>query len=211
MKLLQIGGRFVPVAASAIGSGLQAGIQPADSLAQRGINALAGAGMGAAGEGVARAFGGAAARAGSAGLSLAKREGIALADKLRIPLHLSQVTDSKPLQILASTTKYLPFSGAAKAARTQQGAFNNALAGTFGESGDALTPALMDRAASRLGSGYDKFFATHEVPLDNQALADITDIQARGARDLTPDQQRILGNQVNAYLDAGGNNFRIPG
>lgn len=69
----------------------------------------------------------------------------------------------------------------------------------------------MGRAASRLGSGYDKFFATHEVPLDNQALADITDIQARGARDLTPDQQRILGNQVNAYLDAGGNNFRIPG
>lgn len=133
MKLLQIGGRFVPVAASAIGSGLQAGIQPADSLAQRGINALAGAGMGAAGEGVARAVGGMASRAGSAGLSLAKREGIALADKLGIPLHLSQVTDSRPLQILASTTKYLPFSGAAKAARTQQGAFNNALAGTFGE------------------------------------------------------------------------------
>ncbi|WP_419669928.1 hypothetical protein [Xylella fastidiosa] len=51
----------------------------------------------------------------------------------RIPLHISQITQSTPLRTAASVAKYIPFSGADAAARNQQNAWNKALTRHVGD------------------------------------------------------------------------------
>lgn len=198
LRAAGMAGRAVPLLASAIGSGAFAGAQPADSLGQRALNTGIGFGLGGASEGLARGVAAAAGRSGTAGLSLAKREGIALAQKYGIPLHLSQVTGSKPLQILGSMSKYLPLAGTESADAAQRNAWNNALLSTVNRSGTDLTPGVMADVRSGLGKEYDDYFASHPLALDDGALSDLAAASQRATAELP---QGAAHDQVQAQID----------
>lgn len=111
------------------------------------------------------AFGGGLGLAGSAlgaGLKAATpavSEGlegvVSLAKKHNIPVSLEQVTDSKVLKNVQKISQEMPFSGFDDFKNVQRGSFNSAVAKTFGENSEKITPEIMDKAFTRLGKDFD--------------------------------------------------------
>lgn len=204
-------GAATPYVASALAGGAFAGAQPVTSDQSRGLNAALGAGLGVAGEAIPAGLGALAGKAAPS-ISAAKQAAIDTAQQYGIPLHLSQVTDSKFLQTLGSASKYLPFSGSSSAQAAQQAAFNRALASTIGQQADNLTPAVMDAAKSANSAGYDALFARNNVQLDPNTSQRLGAIWQQAKQDLPPDQSQIVQNQILKYVNAAqDNNGVIPG
>lgn len=204
-------GAASPYVASALAGGAFAGAQPVTADQSRGANAALGAGLGAAGEAVPAALGALAGKAAPT-IGAAKQAAIATAEKYGIPLHLSQATDSKFLQTLASASKYLPFSGTSGAQAAQSASLNRALASTIGQQADELTPAVMSAAKSANSTGYNDLFARNSVQLDPNTSQRLGALWQQAKQDLTPDQANIVQNQILKYVQAAqDNNGVIPG
>jgi hypothetical protein len=210
-KALGLTGRAVPYAVSALAGGGFSGSQPVAPGESRATNAALGFGLGAAGEAVPaglRALSGKAAPA----ISLAKQDAIATAQQYGIPLHLSQVTDSRFLQSIGSAAKYLPFSGTTAADAAQRTAFNRALASIVGQSADDLTPAVMNAARTANSNGYNALFARNTVSFQPQTWQRLGQIARQAQQDLPPDQAQIVVNQIGKFVNAAkSNNGVIPG
>jgi hypothetical protein len=210
-KGLSLAGRAVPYAVSALAGGTFAGAQPVADGESRGLNAALGAGLGAAGEALPGATRFLAGKA-SPTVSAAKQAAIDTAQRYGIPLHLSQVTDSKALQTLGSASKYLPFSGTASAKAAQQGAFNRALSNQIGENAPALSDDVLTSAAQRIGQGYNDLFARTNVKLQPQTVQKLGALWKQANQDLPPDLGRVVQNQITKYFDAAqANGGTIPG
>ena len=210
-KLAGLAGRAIPYATSALTGGAFAGSQPVAPGESRAVNTALGAGLGVVGEAIPaglRALSGKAAPA----VSIAKQDAIATAQKYGIPLHLSQVTDSKALQTLGSASKYLPFSGNTGAQAAQRTAFNRALASTVGQNADDLTPAVMDAARSSNSAGYNALFDRNAVKFQPDTISRLGAIWKQAGQDLPPDQAQVVQNQITKYFEAAqANNGVIPG
>lgn len=204
-------GQAAPYVSAALAGGAFNGAQPVAGDESRGLNTAIGAGLGAVGEAVPSALGSLAGKAAPA-ISAAKQAAIDTAQQYNIPLHLSQVTDSKFLQTLASASKYLPFSGSSSAQAAQNTAFNRALSSTIGQQADDLTPAVMDAAKSANSAGYDALFGRNSVQLDPQTSQRLGAIWQQASQDLPADQQKIVQNQILKYVQAAQDNGgSIPG
>lgn len=90
----------------------------------------------------------------------------AKAKSLGIPVNIAQLGDSKFLQTLNSSIQQMPFTGGAKAASEQRGAFTRAVSRTFGEDTDKVTPDIYASAKSRLGSQFDDLAARNNLNVD---------------------------------------------
>lgn len=210
-KLLGLAGRATPYITSGLAGGAFSGSQPVAHGESRAANAALGTAAGTIGEAIPaglRALSGKAAPA----VSLAKQDAIATAQKYGIPLHLSQVTDSKAIQTLGSASKYLPFSGNASAQAAQRAAFNRALASTVGQTADDLTPDVMNAARASNSAGYNALFDRNTVRLQPQTISRLGAIWKQASQDLPPDQARVVQNQITKYFDAAqANGGVIPG
>lgn len=210
-KGLSLAGRAVPYVTSALAGGAFSGAQPVVGGESRGLNALVGAGLGAVGEAVPEGLRAIAQKAAPP-VSAAKQASIDAAERYGIPLHLSQVTDSKALQTLGSASKYLPFAGNAAAKDAQQVAFNNAIASTVGQTAKRLTPGVLDDAAQQIGNGYNQLFARNTVKIGPQTWAKLGALWNQADSDLTPADAQIVKNQIQKYVDAAqANGGVIPG
>jgi len=159
------------------------------------IGAISGLGGAAAGEGL----GALASRARSA-VDPVKQGAIKLAEKAGIPLHVSQISDSIPVKTMASMAKYLPFSGAGKAAGNQQQAFNRAVGQTFGADAGKLTDDVMRNARRDLGKQYEEIYNRSEVRLTPDALKKLNDAETEVAGRLTTDEAAVIRKQLNRIL-----------
>ena len=195
-------GRFGVAAAQ---GGAFAGAQPVATGETRAGNAAMGAGFGVAGQGVA---------------SVAGRAGKGLSDKLSphvlavyqraqqagIPVHFSQLSDSKFVKTLASAVGYLPFSGSASKAAQQQQAFNSAVGRSFGADDAAnLSDEVMHGVRQRLGASYDDIYSRNVVKADDELLDDLAAIEQSAMRNLPPDERVVVKNQIDDILNAAGN------
>jgi hypothetical protein len=173
------------------------------------VNTATGAGLGAAGTGIAGLLGRYASKAHAAIPEL-KREMIGVADRYGIPLHVSQLTDSLPAKVAASAAKYLPFTGAGKSAQAQQAAFNDALSQTMGNTPGIARPLsddAMRATGQRIGQIYNDVYGRNNVSLAPASLSRMSDVYNRAVSDMTPENAAIVGRQldriINTFADGG--------
>lgn len=210
-KLLGLAGRATPYITSGLAGGAFAGSQPVAPGESRAANAALGTAAGVVGEAIPQGLSMLSGKAAPA-VSLAKQDAIATAQQYGIPLHLSQVTDSKMLQTLGSASKYLPFSGNTAAQAAQRTAFNRALSSTIGQQADDLTPAVMDAARAANSAGYNDLFARNAVQFQPQTISKLGAIWQQATKDLPPDHAQVVHNQISKYFDAAqANGGTIPG
>lgn len=143
-------GKAAPYIGAAVRGGAFAGAQGVGEGESRLGNAAMGATFGAGGQAVAGSLG-AAAKAVKSKVQPEIQKSIELARKAGIPLHVSQVTNSRFAKTVGSVLNQLPFTGAARAQQTQQEAFNRAVARSFGSEATTLSDDAMKAAGDKLG------------------------------------------------------------
>lgn len=107
---------------------------------------------------------------------------------------------NKVAKIAYDAASKVPFTG--NAARQQQlRQFNTAVARTFGEQADAITPEVMSRAKARIGNDFEEVFKNNNILADQKLLDDLTDIQLRATTNLTDAQANDVGKAISAVIN----------
>lgn len=185
-------------------------LQPVMSDAERNRNALVGGGFGAFGGAAGEGLAAIASRARSA-IDPTRSRLMELAKQSGIPLHISQISESVPLKTLASAAKYLPFSGANRAASKQQEAFNRAISRTFGADAGKLTDEVMAAARKRISDGYEQLYARNDVPINPDAVRQLVAVETAAGKRLTKDQAEVVGKQLDMILGEVADSGAITG
>jgi hypothetical protein len=215
-----LGGRLLGVtgglpAQIGMGAASNALISGADTLArggdiqQAGQNALIGGAIG----GAFPAAGAAVGKLGNALLGKTSPEVANLAEaainKYGIPVGPGQITESPMVKFADSVVNKMPFSGGTVSNAQQSAAFNKAVANTFGETADKLTPDVMARARDRIGDVFENVAAKTPVivadPTFDQTMIDaVTNAQMN----LTDQQMgpilRQFDNIIGKFQDGNG-------
>jgi len=197
-------GRAAPYAGAAARGAAFSGAQTVAEDESRAGNTAIGAALGIAGQGVAAGAGRLAAGA-KAQLAPAVQSAIANARSAGIPLHLSQVTNSRFLKTVGSVVNQLPFTGAAKASQRQQEAFNRAVSRGFGEDAASIGDDVLRAARQRIGAVYDDVYSRNNVMLDDAALNKLASIEQSASRNLPRDEAAIVKNQIDDIIEATQN------
>lgn len=204
-------GKAAPYVGAAARSGAFGATQGVGSGESRGGNAAETAAWGAGGQALASGAGILAKNAKQA-LSGPVRESVALAKAAGIPLHLSQVTNSRALKTISSALNYLPLSGANKAGQRQQEGFNKAVGRSFGlKDAPVLSDDVMRKAGDDLGQDYESIFAGKQVKLDAQATRELFALHKSVGDDLEASQAAVVRKQIEKILDQAGQAGEMPG
>lgn len=130
--------------------------------------------------------------------ALAKR-----AEQLGIDIPADRIVNSKPLDAMASTLNYVPFSGRAATEAKMGAQLNQALSRTFGENSSNVTQALR-QAEGKLGGQFDTFLKNNSVAVDQQFVADLADAANKASRELGSDGASIIAKQVDDIVAKAG-------
>lgn len=121
---------------------------------------------------------------------LAKR-----AEELGIKVPVDRIANSKPVNALASSLSYVPFSGRAATEQRMADQLNTALSRTFGQESSNVTGALR-KASGELGSKFDAVLKNNSVKVDQQFLSDLAEASNKAAKELGADGAGIISKQV---------------
>jgi len=117
-----------------------------------------------------------------------------------IPLSRSQVGDSRFNKVLSATVEGIPLSGAGAFQKSQQTAFNKALAKVLGGDADKLSPEFMASAAKNIGQKFDDVLAGQTIKIDDAALTTLANIEDDASRALTGDHFNIVKSNINKLI-----------
>ena len=203
--------KAMPFINSALTSGAFAGAQPIAQGESRLANTAEGAGLGVAGEAVPALLGG-AARYAAPLYTPAKQAALDTAQRFGIPLHLTQVANSKFEKVLGSAARALPMSGAVSADEAQRQAWNRALASTMGEDSGELTQDLVTHAKGVAGNDYDRILGGNQIDMDAPTMDNLAAAQAKAHTELTGEHAALVDKQIDSILNEAANNDGvIPG
>lgn len=124
------------------------------------------------------------------------------AQKLGINIPADRLTNSKPLNAVASSLNYIPFSGRAATEEAFEKQLNKALSRTFGQNTDNVTMGLR-KAADDLGHKFDNTLKSNIVKFDRQLLDDITNTQNQAATELSDQSLQIVNKQIDEIVKKG--------
>lgn len=198
-KVLQGAGALPSMARAAVGGGVfSAATQPVLDEESRLKNAGVGAAFGAAGAGIPAALG----ALGKAGSSVSKetRELALKAQSMGIPVTSAQLSDSRFVKVLFNVVKQMPLNGLSKIGDAQKTGFNRAVARTFGENADAITPEVALRAMNRMRAGFDDVTSRNSLKVDSQMLSDLASIGDDAAKTATSDNSKAVSNLIDEVL-----------
>lgn len=128
-----------------------------------------------------------------------------------IPLTRSQIGDSRFNQSLASVAEKMPLSGGVQFRENQQTAFNRAVASTFGENADKVTPEVIDSAYKKIGAKFDQVHNGLEVKVNDDILNQLSAIEDDAKHSVTGDHFKIVQNNINKFLNDIDENGVVPG
>jgi len=131
------------------------------------------------------------------------------AKDLGIDIPADRLVDSKPLNALASSLNYVPFSGRAATETKMQSQLNKALSRTFGQNSDNVTGALR-KAGDDLGGKFDDVLQNNTVAVDKEFLSALSSAKTKASSELGSDGEKIIHNQINEIL-AKAQNGEIDG
>lgn len=204
-------GKAAPYVNAAVKMGAFAGAQPVTGGESRIANTLEGAGLGVGGEALPAVLG-AGARAAAPALSDAKAAALGTAQRAGIPLHLTQVANSRFEKVLGSAARALPLSGAASADEAQRQAWNRALAATMGLDATELTPGLVAQAKATAGDDYRRIFAGNAIDANPALMDRLSAAQQAAHNELLPEHSALVDQQIDRVLGAAADNDgSIPG
>lgn len=176
-------------------------IQPRTEGESQAVNMGAGAAFGAGGRAIAGGLGN-IVNGGSQKLS---KETMALYQSAKaagIPVHWSQLTDSKLAKTLSSIAGTLPFSGAGNAVKAQKEKFIGALGETFGLKGATnLDDDVMASAGKAISKKYDDVYGRNTIKSDAQLFVKLGQIKKKIGDDLTDDNAKVALNQINKIVN----------
>jgi hypothetical protein len=206
-KGLQTGGfRVGPLAGTGMGTAARVATGAATGGAAAGMVNPEDAGLGAA---IGGALPGVTQLAGNAGAAI--RRGMApevapevrqlaqRAQELGIRIPADRLTNSRPLNAVASALNYVPGSGRAATEEAMSSQLNQALSKTFGQNTSNVTQALR-KADDALGGQFDKFLQTNKVRVDQQFMDDLAQAANQASKELGSDGATIIGNQIDEIL-----------
>lgn len=200
-----LAGKFVPdmMAKTPLGMAAMGGLDPGTG-AERATRA----GLGYAGGKVGEGLGWLASKAlgrSSMGAAPVLAEG-APGNKWGIPLTVGQSTQNRPAQIAESVVSNLPGGAGvmSKAHDRTFGAFNKAVAGTFGDDATALTPEVMGAARERVGKTIGDIAKRNTLQIDRQFAQEIAQRSQEAATELTDDSLRLFNKQIDTLLSQAG-------
>lgn len=135
------------------------------------------------------------------------------AKELGIDIPADRLTNSRPLNAVASSLEYVPLSGRAASQDKLMSQFNRAVAKTVGESTDNVTHALR-KAETRLGQEFDRTLSGNGVVYDDALLADMTKNLDEARATLSEGQIKQIENITNSIFDKAkrvGDSLQIEG
>lgn len=207
--------RSAPAVSAALQSGGFAGGLPlAGRMATGAVVGGASAGLidpsqAGAGAIVGGALPGAVKLAGMAGQALSGKVSPEVAQlydrakQLGIEVPADRIANSKPMNALAASLNYVPFSGRAATEEAMASQVNRALSRTFGQDTPNITKGLRD-ARKVLGSEFDNVLTKNTVGVDNKFLSDLATTEAKAAAELGKSEFSIIKNQIDEILSRGG-------
>jgi hypothetical protein len=131
------------------------------------------------------------------------------AKELGVDIPVDRITNSKPLNALASSLDYVPFSGRAATNDRMASQLNRAVSRTLGQDTDNVAQAVKS-ARSDLGGEFDRVLKANTVRVDQQFTDDLAQHVQRAASELGADGERVIGKQV-ADIAAKIQNGQIDG
>lgn len=193
-------------AAGAGGALLTSGANDASVPDQLRTGAGIGAALGTAGSGARALFGALAPQMEPHVAALYQR-----AQQLGINLPGWRVSPNGLTQKVGDMADSMPLSGAGAAMTTARGQFTAAVAHELGENAATLTPAVMQRARTRIGAEFDRVAQNTTVQADQPLMNRLAAIENDAAR-LTPDEFHVVRQHLHDVLGAAANgNGAIPG
>ena len=189
-------------AGGAISGGASAGLINPD---EAGVGAALGGGLPVAMKGV-----GAAAGAVGNKLSDALRMGVSddvanlakRANELGIDIPADRLTNSRPLNAIASSLNYVPFSGRASTEEKMLSQLNQSLSKTFGQDSSNVTMALR-KANTKLGGEFDSTLRNTGVNFDSQLMDDVARIETKADRELGSDAFKAIKSKIDDLFEKG--------
>lgn len=167
-----------------------------------------------AGAAIGGALPGAVKVAGIAGKALASEvapEVAALyqrAKTLGIDIPADRLANSKPLNAVAASLNYVPFSGRSATEERMVSQFNRAISRTFGQDTPNLAQAVK-KADQSLGDKFEFTLKNNTVKVDQKLMQDVDANLAKAKKELTPDEFSIIRNQAEdlvGKIGSGGMN-----
>ncbi|CAB4188152.1 hypothetical protein UFOVP1165_45 [uncultured Caudovirales phage] len=150
--------------------------------------------------------------AGQAGARVADRVGLAVSPEVKalygkakemgIDIPLDRLTNSRPMNALAASLNYLPFSGRSATEDAMLSQLNRAASRTMGQDSSNI-PAALRGAKAALGSKFDDTLKSTTIALDDTLQADIDAARALAKSELVPSQARIITGQIDDILNKG--------
>jgi hypothetical protein len=204
------GGTIVKTA----GSGALIGAsQPTIEDESRLFNTAAGAGFGAAGQGVVNAIGRVAQPVTKA-LGTMGEKGVQILKDAGVPLDAAQATGSKLLERGKAFLSDNPITAGAQHAfaTEQKQAYNKAISRTFGEDADHITPEIIQAAKDRLGANYNAIASRNNIHLDDVLENNLSNIGKEAQIILNPENFNIVNKQIsNIFAKADANGGALSG
>lgn len=160
-----------------------------------------GAGIGALMPPAVQLAGQAGARAGLS-VSPEVRALYGKAKEMGIDIPLDRLTNSRPMNALAASLNYLPFSGRAATEDAMLSQLNRAASRTMGQDSSNI-PAALRQAKAALGGKFDDTLKSTTIALDDTLQADLDAARALAKSELVPSQARIITGQIDDILNKG--------
>lgn len=122
------------------------------------------------------------------------------AQDLNIQIPADRLTNSRPLNALASSLNYVPFSGRAATEARMNSQLNQAVSRTFGQDSSNVTQALR-KAEDVLGSKFDTFLQSNNVQMTPKFSQALDDAASQATTELSQDQAGIILRQIQSIRD----------
>ena len=126
------------------------------------------------------------------------------AEKLGIEIPVDRIVNNKPLNAIASSLDYVPFSGRAATESKMQSQLNKALSKTFGQDSDNVTMALR-KAHDELGAKFENTLIKNKVKVDDKFMNDLISHIDIAEKELGSDGANIIKKQVDEILAKSDN------
>jgi hypothetical protein len=128
----------------------------------------------------------------------------AKAKALGIDIPADRLVNSKPMNALASTLNYVPFSGRAATESRMDKQLTQAATRTFGQDSDNMAQALR-KAGDELGGKFDAVLKNNSVNFSQKFMTDITDVYNTAQKELGSDGLKAIGGQIDELIAKGAN------
>lgn len=132
-------------------------------------------------------------------------------DTYNIPIRAGQISESPGVRFLDSSLSRTPGMGYTAANAAQGSAFNTAVANTFGETADKITPQVMAAAKTRIGGVMNDVASKSSIVQDAPFIAGLKNVAQEAGSVLAPSEQKILGTQMQNVMSKFENGQPMTG